>query len=404
VPRARTILAVGLAALAGAGAVGLAVSYATDGGGGTASAAPAAPRPTLSAPLNQHPAAGHFKPDRTTLASCSEQRCYEQAFGNLAYYRGPTVALARFEAEMRSNQAVETGCHRIAHSIGAASLAHFRGNVPEAFARGNSTCWSGYYHGILSYAFSSATTKAQLRRIARRVCESRLVRSTTFLAYQCVHGLGHGLMLQTGYNLPLSLSICDALATSWDRTSCTGGVFMENVNGAINTAYGFRTPWVRDDDLVYPCDAVAARHKLYCYLMVTSRILAANGYDWAATARICRGVERGWVATCFQSYGRDASGSSDHDIARILTLCGIAGSGRGDCLYGAARDLTSNDAGGRRAARLCASAPASARDRCAYGIGTILGGLSETVAGRTTLCRVVGRVELGACLRGSGVR
>jgi hypothetical protein len=403
VPRPRTLFAVALALLAGAGAVALAVGYATDGGPGTASAAPAQPKPALRPALNQHPAAGHYKPDRTTLGSCHDQRCWEQAFGNLAYYRGPKVALARFEAAMRSIPAVEAGCHRIAHSIGAASLAHFKGNVPAAFARGSSTCWSGYYHGILSYAFTGATTKAQLARIARRVCESRLVRSTTFLAYQCVHGLGHGLMLQTGYNLPLSLSICDALATSWDRTSCTGGVFMENVNGAINTAYGFRTPWVRDDDLVYPCDAVAGRHKLYCYLMVTSRILAANGYDWRATARICHGVERAWVATCFQSYGRDASGSSDHDIARILSLCRIAGSGRGDCLYGAARDLTSNDAGGRRAARLCGEAPAAERGRCVYGIGTILGGLSETADGRRALCRVVGRAELASCLRGAGI-
>jgi hypothetical protein len=402
----RALAAVVLAALVGAGALGAALYTATGSGGGSARAAAPTqkPRPALATPVNQHPAAGHFHPDGTKLDSCRDQRCYEQAFGNLAYDRGPTVALHVFDTYQRSNATVQTGCHRIAHMIGAASLAHFHGNVPRAFALGSSTCWSGYYHGILSYAFTGASTKAQLIRIARRVCESRLVRSTTFLAYQCVHGLGHGLMLQTGYKLPLSLSICDALADSWDRTSCTGGVFMENINGAINTAYGFRTPWVRDNDLVYPCDAVAERHKLYCYLMVTSRILAANGYDWRATARICRGVERAWVATCFQSYGRDASGSSERDGRRILSLCRIAGSGQGDCLYGAVRDIASNDADGRRAARFCNAEPTRFRYRCFFGIGTIVGGFSPTAAGRTAACRAAGRIELAPCLRGAGVR
>ena len=97
--------------------------------------------------------------------------------------------------------------------------------------------------------------------------------------------------------------------------------------------------------MLYPCPAVAERDKLYCYLQITDRILPHVAYYWRVASTWCRRAEKLWVATCFQSYGRDASGSSDHDVARILSLCRIAGSGRGDCLYGAARDLTSNDAG-----------------------------------------------------------
>ena len=51
---------------------------------------------------------------------------------------------------------------------------------------------------------------------------------STFLLYQCVHGLGHGLMIYSRNDLPYSLRICDGLATAWDRNSCTGGVFMQN--------------------------------------------------------------------------------------------------------------------------------------------------------------------------------
>ncbi len=356
-----------------------------------------------SAAPDPHPAAGNFEPDGTKLASCHDQACYEQAFGDLAYYRGPRTALRVFDEKQKTDAAVEAGCHRIAHSIGSAALARYHGNVPRAFAEGSSSCWSGYYHGILERAFAGASGKPQFVRIARRVCEGSYVRRTTYLAYQCVHGLGHGLMLQSGYDLPFALSICDRLPTSWDQTSCTGGVFMENVNGAVKSGYGTRSPWVKNSDLVYPCDWVKDRYKLYCYLMVTSRILQANGYDWQATGRICARVERGWRATCFQSYGRDASGTTHQNPVRVLALCRLTGRFAKECLYGAARDISSNDASPTRAADLCVRAPAPARSRCYFGIGTIVGTLAATVPGRRSECVVVPRPFRHDCLAGAGV-
>ena len=191
--------------------------------------------------------------------------------------------------------------------------------------------------------------------VARRLCASAVVRRNDFTAYQCVHGLGHGLMIYTGYDLPLALATCDKLATSWDQTSCTGGVFMEN----LQTSYGTTSQWLKDDNPLYPCTIVSERHKLYCYLMVTSRILDVDGGDWAKTVAWCRKSEPNWVATCFQSLGRDASGRSLQNPKEILRICALAGDEANQCGYGAARDITSMDAGARRSAGFCAQAPAS---------------------------------------------
>ena len=177
---------------------------------------------------------------------------------------------------------------------------------------------------------------------------------------------------------------------------------MEN----ITPSGGAKSPWIHANDLVFPCDAVKERHKLYCYLMVTSRILQANGYNWKAAAKICSKVERGWVATCFQSYGRDASGYTRQSPPKALALCRIAGSAGGftNCLYGASRDMTSNYTSGRVAAQLCALAPASERAHCYYGIGTVLGGMAASASGRTALCRKYIAGEYARdCLRGAGV-
>ena len=255
--------------------------------------------------------------------------------------------------------------------IGSAALARYEGNVAKAFAAGSASCWSGYYHGILSHAFTDVELN-ELGPASRGLCDDEEIRRTDYLAYQCVHGLGHGLMIYTSYNLPLALETCDELATDWDQSSCSGGVFMENVTPSL----GATTQWVKDDDPVYPCNFVAKRHKYYCYLMVTSRILALNGYDWEDTAATCRGVEKNWVSICFQSYGRDASGSTRQDPAEIVRLCGLAARWASDCIYGAARDVTSNDANATRSREVCEAADGSLKDVCYDGIGTILRGLS----------------------------
>lgn len=345
-----------------------------------------------------HPIAGNFKPDDTRLDECRDQACYEQAFGNIAYEQGPKNALGLFDRKIASDRTIEAGCHRIVHSIGSASLARYDGNVARAFAEGSSSCWSGYYHGILERAFFGVSSKDELGAVSRGLCDDAQIRQTSWLAYQCVHGLGHGLMIHLGLNLPSALSICDKLATGWDQTSCTGGVFMENITPSAGTT----SPWLKKNDLVYPCNAVKDRHKQYCYLMVTSRVLQANGYDWKAAARICSRVERGWVATCYQSYGRDASGFTRQNPPKIMQLCRTAGKGLSDCLYGAVRDMSSNYAGGEEASKLCGLVPADEKARCFFGIGTILGGLAPTSEGRQAACRGITERYVKPCLRGSG--
>jgi hypothetical protein len=121
--------------------------------------------------------------------------------------------------------------------------------------------------------------------------------------------------------------------------------------------------------------------------MVTSRILDVDGGDWKKTVGWCRKAEPNWVATCFQSLGRDASGRSLQSPPEILRICGLAGDMAGECIYGAARDITSMDAGARRSSGFCAQAPAQHRATCFNGIGTIIGGFSRESEPRREACR-----------------
>ncbi len=184
-----------------------------------------------------------------------------------------------------------------------------------------------------------------LGAVARGLCTGDEVRALAELEYQCLHGLGHGLMITTGFNLPTSLEVCDRLRGTWKATSCNGGVFMEN----FFTSYGGQSPWVRDDDPVYPCNEVAEEDKQTCYQLVTSRILRVIGVDWERTAEICASVEKNWVASCFESYGRDVAGQTRRDPEEIRELCAVAKpyGGERECIRFAALDMVANDKSGR---------------------------------------------------------
>jgi len=340
-----------------------------------------------------------FHPSKEKLSDChGDYACYKQAFGNLAYERSPETALATLAQYMRTNRTIDSGCHQIAHEIGHAAYVKYHSNAAVALANGSMTCWSGYYHGVIERAFGGVP-RSKVASIARSLCTGKAITKTYFLLYQCVHGLGHGLMIYSLNDLPYSLRVCDKLATSWDQTSCTGGVFMQNfLPGPMQLT---PTKWVSQKDLIYPCDKVHARDKLYCYLMVTSRILPAVGYDFRKAAAWCRRAETGWVATCFQSFGRDASGYSVQNPRKIVQLCGLAGSMERECVYGGSRDLTSNDAGPTRAIRMCLLAPSTTRSYCFNGVGTILGGFANTAASRRAECAPVPAAYRRDCFAGA---
>ena len=343
------------------------------------------------------PVAGNFEPDDTELSTCdADYPCLQQAFGNIAYRRGAKAALELFDAQIEANPHVKTDCHRIAHMIGSAAFARYDGNVARTFALGSATCASGYYHGILERAFVGVNTKTKLVDVARELCAGSGIRRRGFLDYQCQHGLGHGLMIQTGYDLPLALSTCSRLATGWDDVVCTGGVFMENVT----TRFGFRSRWLdgrRSSLPVRPGCASQPTRRATCGPQCGSSPFTATISP--RPRRVCDALAPRWAQACFRGYGRDAVNEARYSPAKIISLCRLADDNRDDCLYGAARTVGDGEGseGVRRAAKLCRMAPASERDACFAGVGIIVGLLYPTNATRQRACEQVASRSAPAC-------
>ncbi|MBL7055537.1 hypothetical protein ISS07_01350 [Candidatus Woesearchaeota archaeon] len=286
----------------------------------------------------------------------------EEYYTELTSTRGTDVAFKDLKLKYKINQFVKSTCHDIVHFIGRASMKKY-GDLDEAFSKGDSFCWSGYYHGIMEILLSEKENFNASRDINNICTDIEGKHSYSFNYFNCVHGLGHGLMFLNDNELFDSLGGCDFLSGWWERESCYGGVFIENVN--TNLRY-HQTKYLREDNLIYPCDVVDSRYKQGCYIMQTSYVLNKNNYDFEEGFEICEKVEKPFDDVCYQSLGRDASGSTISDIKKTKGICMIGKDfeQQSNCVVGAVKDFVAYYDSDKEARSFCGSLNSELKELC----------------------------------------
>ena len=208
----------------------------------------------------------------------------------------------RYEAE---DPEFRRDCHPIVHAIGRETY-RVKGTIHDSFSACDQTCHSGCYHGSVErflrgeniYAeVERHPSAAEIKQKAAIACDPKIAMR---LRFQCLHGLGHALLFFSRYQLGQSLEACDVLPEAWSRSSCYGGVFMENVFNA--------TPETRDlspTDYHYPCNNLDAKYRGECYVMQTSRMTEMG----LSIERIIQECEKAgeFRDQCTVSVGRDLS-------------------------------------------------------------------------------------------------
>jgi hypothetical protein len=283
----------------------------------------------------------------------TEFSCYEEFFEESVKKEGIPAAFATLRAAYQGNDYVRAQCHPLTHVIGRTAAGMFA-SVGEAYLHGDSFCWSGYYHGVMEgivdvIGYSNITSS--MDSICKDVAAER---AYSFDHYNCVHGLGHGVMVLTQNELFDSLEICDNLQDPWERSSCWSGAFMENI--IVDNKNHF-TKYLNPADPLYPCNAADEQYKGTCYLMQTSYMLKATNQDFAKVFSLCGTAEQAFQSVCYQSLGRDASGHTVSDVARTKAICSMGKdfSQQSNCVIGAAKDFISYHHSDVEAKVLCSS-------------------------------------------------
>ena len=228
-------------------------------------------------------------------------------------------------------------CHDVAHRAGRYAYEVYN---EESFKLCGPECHSGCYHGATEAYFQDHGT-ANLSENLNLLCNSEL---NGFFTHQCIHGIGHGLMAWTNYDLPEALKSCNLLSQGQD--SCWTGVFMENIVGGLAKAdidkggdADHFTKYLSDDPQ-YPCSIVEEKYKLSCYFLQTSRMAQLFIGDFKKIADACLGAEKPYQQSCFDSMGRDVGGFNAHNAKAAISACNNAPKGpyRLGCLMGAVQD------------------------------------------------------------------
>jgi hypothetical protein len=235
--------------------------------------------------------------------------------------------------------------------------------VAEAYIHGDSFCWSGYYHGVLE-GVVARIGRQKVPDALNNICDGIVGKSSySFDYYNCVHGLGHGVMAYTQDELFDSLKLCDRIFGTWEQSSCYSGVFMENV--IVDNKNHF-TKYLKPEDPLYPCDAVDAKYKGTCYLMQTSYMLKVTAGNFSKVFELCSQLEDAYRSTCYQSLGRDASGRSSSDVTTTKNTCELGKNSeqQSNCMIGAVKDFISYFHSDTQAKQLCSVLAADLQTLC----------------------------------------
>ncbi len=245
-------------------------------------------------------------------------------------------------------------CHEVAHKAGR---IEYELQGAKAFKECSAECHSGCYHGATEAYFRDHGT-ANLQKDLKIICSGEL---NAFYSHQCLHGIGHGLMAWSSYDLFEALKNCDLLGRGAE--SCWSGVFMENIVGGLasnasdeekETRDGHSTKYLNEDPQM-PCSIVDEKYKSSCYFLQTSRMIVLFNSDFQKVAQECARSPEIYHSVCFQSMGRDVSPQAKNNPERAIELCQNApeGKDRLDCLDGAVQDTFWDPAGQETALRFC---------------------------------------------------
>jgi hypothetical protein len=293
--------------------------------------------------------------------------CYKSELTDITKQQGPESATAVVKAAYNKSSYVKSQCHQLMHVVGRMALEKY-GNISDTYAHGDQFCWSGYYHGAMEQV---AIDKGfdYIVRNANSICEPIAAKGKyTFYHYNCVHGLGHGFMFVKDGDLFASLKACDSLTDNWERTSCYGGTFMQNIMNEQTPDSDIKTgsKFLRSDEPMYPCTAADDKYKDQCYLMQTSYALQVENYDFSKVFSLCDQTPQAYKDTCYTSLGRDASGNSVSNVDQTRQHCmlGTTFEAQKYCVHGAAMDFVSYFHSDVQAKQLCSSLSSNLSSDC----------------------------------------
>jgi hypothetical protein len=344
--------------------------------------------------------------------------CYERLLSDRLRTAGVGDAFTTLDRLAADDPDVAEHAHEYSHGIGIEAYGLSK-DIPATFTECGDGFSSGCRHGVIQ-AYFEARDQVSAAEVDALCKPFKSSTASRWVLFQCVHGMGHGLTMFHGHDLPRALTDCDLLSDGWDRESCYGGVFMENVINATAphhpatemAAQGHHhmaaTPFkaINADDPLYPCSISAERYWHACYQMQTSVMLFLNHGDIGEAAKTCDTAPARMRTVCHQSLGRDITSYTARDPQKTADMCEKSSEPfRPSCYIGAAKALVDWTATTDAAIRFCAIvANEPGGPTCFRALGEEIATLLAGQPDREAQCnRAAAPAAIAACRQGAGL-
>jgi len=242
------------------------------------------------------------------------------------------------------------------------NLAHWVGE--QLYKRlgltGISVCDSSFVYGCYHGFLTAALYREGIQLLPKIESACRNVGSDPILMAGCLHGIGHGVVVNAGdytvEHLISALSNCDMLTATISKTSCYNGAFMEYNNHTMESAQertGPTTvrPFIAASPL-HPCDELPNAYQSDCYYEQPSWWNLVLRGDFDAMGTYCGDLSDTNKQSCARGIGR-VMGTKEQPVQQDgISVCSrFSGDIKMYCIIGAVEQRISEH--DRNASLLC---------------------------------------------------
>ncbi len=237
-------------------------------------------------------------------------------------------------------------CHPLLHHIGKEAFKKYQ-TFATAMSYQDSFCNSGYSHGVIQQYFSD---NLNVESKVTNTCKDETV---AFTRWQCIHGIGHGVMYATGDAFDESLELCELLSNSTDIKTCANGVFMEQFIMTDHSGHLREMSHKNTDKSI--CTQQKKTYQATCLQYAPTAYLEKNKNDYTGAFSYCTDKDELLVVYCISGVGSQAMKEQINDPSKVATIC--AGAGQDNyiaaCISGASSLYVYHHASAAKAYDVC---------------------------------------------------
>jgi len=353
-------------------------------------------------------------------ASCSSQayECYVEELFKITDLHGPKAAIDVFAKLQKNNEfKKKTDGHHIVHHIGHQAAKSF-GPFPETLDLCPKEYNFGCIHGFFQHSLDSKMSDPETLAPLCQAVEDDPHASIKDKVY-CFHGLGHGVMMYYDYDMEKALAYCDAFETVFSRNGCWQGLFMENMNGALDGNWE-ETGFSKVDPLL-PCSAMEERHQHECFINHSVWMIRFFERDYVKAIEAClKAPSKNSQRACIESITLMVSNPLSQSIflpnevyekhsviENAAIICDAFPSEHKElCVDGAVDNILNfDDLDLTRTEQLCHNVDEGLEKHCFERIGSNLINIAHSQDEAIEVCNTLKKKEdILSCLEGANIR